>query len=94
MKRNPRDIIVRPLITEKSVAMHHTFNTVTFEVARGTNKVEIKQAIEEIFNVKVVSVNVSNTKSKPKRVGAHSGQTKSIRKAMVKLAEGSTIEII
>ena len=94
MKRNPRDIIVRPLITEKSVAMHHEFNTVTFEVARGTNKIEIKQAIEEIFNVKVVSVNVSNTKTKPKRVGVHQGTTKSIRKAMIKLAEGSTIEII
>ncbi len=94
MKRNPRDIIVRPLITEKTVTMQNENNVVTFEVVRGANKIEIKQAIEEIFNVKVVSVNVINPSTKTKRVGQHVGKTKKIKKAMIKLAEGSNIDII
>ncbi len=94
MKRNPRDIIVRPLITEKTVQMQNDHNTVTFEVKRGSNKIEIRQAIEEIFNVKVERVNVINTRPRPKRVGAHQGMTKQVRKAIIKLAEGSNIDIL
>ncbi|NLL74527.1 MAG: 50S ribosomal protein L23 [Erysipelothrix sp.] len=94
MKRNPRDIIVRPIITEKTVAMQADNNTVTFEVAQGTNKIEIRQAIEEIFKVKVDSVNVINVHPRKKRVGQHEGKTNKVRKAMIKLAEGSNIDII
>ena len=94
MKRNPRDIIVRPIITEKTVMMQQNDNKVTFEVAKGTNKIEIRQAIEEIFNVKVVAVNVINVKPRTKRVGKYEGQTKAVRKAIVKLAEGSNIDVI
>ena len=93
MKRNPRDIILRPIITEKTVQLNADHNTTTFEVAKGTNKIEIRQAIEEIFDVKVERVNVLNVRPKPKRVGAHTGMTKNVRKAMVKLAEGSSIEL-
>ena len=57
---NARDVIVRPLITEKSMNVGETNNTVVFEVKKGVNKIHIKQAIEEIFNVKVASVNVVN----------------------------------
>ena len=91
---NYRDIIVRPLVTEKTISSQDTNNTVVFEVAKGANKVNIKQAIEAIFNVKVEKVNVVNTKPKTKRVGRYVGTTKAIKKAYVKLAEGSTITIL
>ena len=53
---NARDIIVRPLVTEKTIRSQEGGNTVVFEVRKGTNKIQIKQAIEEIFNVKVANV--------------------------------------
>lgn len=91
---NYRDIIVRPLVTEKSIRTQEENNTVVFEVKKGVNKVHVKQAIEAIFNVKVERVNVVNTKPKAKRVGRYEGTTKAIRKAYVKLAEGHTITIL
>lgn len=93
MKRNPRDIIVRPIITEKTVAMQQNDNKVTFEVTKGANKIEIRQAVEEIFNVKVEKVNVVNVLPRKKRVGRYEGKTSAVRKAIVKLAEGSNIDI-
>ena len=89
-----RDIIVRPLVTEKTIKSEETNNTVVFEVARGTNKIQIKQAIEEIFNVKVESVNVVNQKPKTKRMGKYVGKTKNLKKAYVTLKEGSKITIL
>ena len=91
---NARDIIVRPLVTEKSIKTQDNFNTVVFEVKKGTNKIQIKKAIEEIFNVKVDSINVVNQKPKTKRMGRYEGKTKNVKKAYVKLAEGSRIEIL
>ena len=78
MKRNPRDIIVRPIITEKTIQMQDQDNKVTFEVKKGANKVEVRQAIEEIFNVKVEKVNILNSKPKAKRMGQHEGMTRSV----------------
>lgn len=65
----------------------------TFEVAKDSNKVEIRQAIEAIFNVSVVKVNTLNVKPKPKRVRYQVGQTRTWKKAMVTLKEGDTIEL-
>ena len=90
---NYRDIIIRPIITEKSMKLMEAYNKVTFEVAKGTNKTEVKQAIEAIFNVKVESVNILNTKPKAKRVGKYTGTTKAVRKAIVKIAEGQDINL-
>jgi len=90
---NARDIIVRPLVTEKTMAQENQ-NTVVFEVAKGTNKVQIKQAIEEIFNVKVDSVNVVNQKPKTKRMGRYVGKTNHLKKAYVKLKDGYNIDIL
>ena len=87
-----RDIIKAPIITEKSASLKEN-NTYVFEVDRRANKTEIKQAIESIFNVKVADVSTSITKSKKKRVGKYTGMTKAIKKAFVKLSEGS-IDII
>lgn len=94
MKRNPRDIIIRPIITEKTVMMQQNDNKVTFEVAKGSNKVEVRQAIEEIFNVKVEKVNMVNAAPKKKRMGRYEGYKPSVRKAIVKLADGHSIEIL
>ena len=91
---NARDIIIRPLVTEKSIKAEEGNNTVVFEVARGTNKIQIKQAIEEIFNVKVASVNVVNQKPRTKRMGKYVGKTNFVKKAYITLKEGSKIEIL
>ena len=90
--KDPREVIIRPVITEHSYDMMNN-NTYTLEVAKSSNKVEIAQAIEAIFNVKVVKVNTLNVKSKPKRVRYQVGRTRTWKKAMVTLAEGDTIEL-
>ena len=89
---NYRDIIKAPIITEKTTALNEN-NVVTFSVDVKANKTQIKQAIEEIFNVKVESVNVINVHPKKKRVGRYSGYTKKVKKAIVKLKEGISIEL-
>lgn len=90
---NARDIIVKPIITEKSMKMEAENNTYVFEVAKTANKINVRQAVEEIWGVKVASVNVVNAKPKTKRMGRYVGTTSAVRKAYVKLASG-TIEIL
>ena len=89
---NYRDIIKGPIITEKSSALANT-NTIVFSVDPKANKTQIKQAVEAIFNVKVLSVNTLNAPTKKKRVGRYVGRTNKVKKAIVKLAEGSSIEL-
>ena len=86
------DIIYSPVITEKSTALKEQ-NVYVFKVAKNANKIQIKDAIESTFKVKVLSVNTLNTNPKKKRVGRYSGFTKSYKKAIVKLADGSSIEM-
>ncbi len=93
MQRDPRDVIIRPVITEHSYDVMDN-NVYTFEVAKDSNKIEIRQAIEAIFGVTVVKVNTLNVKPKPKRVRYQKkGYTRTWKKAMVTLAEGDTIEL-
>jgi large subunit ribosomal protein L23 len=82
-------IIKRPLITEKSNLQREAGQTVTFEVARDANKIEIKQAIEQAFKVKVKDVRTMVTAGKAKRVGRTVGKRSTVKKAYVTLAEGS-----
>ena len=89
---NYRDIIKAPIITEKSSALAAN-NVITFSVDTRANKTQIKQAIEKIFNVKVESVNTVNVKPKKKRVGRYVGKTNKVKKAIVKLKKGSSIEL-
>ena len=86
------DIIIAPVITEKSMANRQA-NVYTFKVAKDATKTEIKNAVEEACKVSVVSVNTLNTKSKRRRVGKYAGRTKTYKKAIVTLAEGSSIEL-
>ncbi len=88
-----RDIIKAPIITEKSASLAQEKNTITFSVDPKANKTEIKNAIEKIFDVKVDSVNTINVKPKKKRVGRYVGKTNKVKKAIVKLKEGSKIEL-
>lgn len=87
---NNYDMIFAPVITEKSASMEAEGKYV-FKVDVRANKTQIKQAIEKLFNVKIVSVNIMNTHPKDRRVGKHSGKTNRYKKAIVKLASGSTI---
>jgi large subunit ribosomal protein L23 len=93
MSNNARDIIIRPIITEKSMKLQESDNKVTFEVKKGANKTEVRQAVETIFAVKVERVNILNVRPKAKRVGKYSGTTSAVRKAVVKLAEGHKINL-
>lgn len=90
--KDPREVIIRPIVTEHSYDQMEN-NVYTFEVTKDSNKVEIRQAIEAIFNVSVVKVNTLNVKPKPKRVRYQVGQTRTWKKAMVTLKEGDTIEL-
>ncbi|MBE6153431.1 MAG: 50S ribosomal protein L23 [Firmicutes bacterium] len=88
-----RDIIKAPIITEKSANIAADGRSYVFKVDTKANKTEIKQAIEKIFNVKVEEVRTINVKPKQKRVGRYTGMTSKYKKAIVKLAEGSSIEL-
>ncbi|MBQ9181478.1 MAG: 50S ribosomal protein L23 [Bacilli bacterium] len=90
---NYRDVIKAPIITEKSSDLAQNKNTITFSVDTKANKTQIKQAVEKIFNVEVESVNTINAKPKKKRVGRYTGKTNKVKKAIVKLREGSSIEL-
>ena len=90
--KDPREVIIRPIITEHSYDLMEN-NTYTFEVAKDSNKVEIRQAVEAIFGVKVEKVNTLNVKPKPKRQRYQKGYTRTWKKAMVTLADGDSIEV-
>ena len=85
------DVLKKPVLTEKSMTLSAEENKYTFDVDVDANKIEIKQAVEAMFGVKVESVNVMNVKPKKKRMGRYEGKTNRRRKAIVKLAEGESI---
>ena len=88
-----QDIIITPVINENSMDLVRNQKKYTFKVAKDSNKIEIKKAVEELFKVKVASVNVMNYDGKYKRMGYTSGTTASFKKAIVTLTEDSkTIE--
>lgn len=89
---NPHDIIKRPLATEKNNIQRLSFNQVSFEVDRQANRIEIKKAVETIFDVKVVKVRSMQMIGKKKRRGRIIGKRRDWKKAIVKLAPGERIE--
>jgi large subunit ribosomal protein L23 len=88
---DPRDIIVAPVVSEKSYSVLDQ-NWYTFLVRPDANKTQIKIAIQQIFNVRVLTVNTANREGKRKRTKTGFGQRKSTKRAMVKLADGDRIE--
>ena len=87
------EIIIAPVITEKSQELASTGKVYVFKVAKNANKIQIKNAVESLFDVKVKSVNTLNTKAKDKRVGRYTGKTKTYKKAIVTLVDGQAIEM-
>jgi large subunit ribosomal protein L23 len=88
----PEKIIVRPLLTEKGTAMGEDNNKVLFEVAIQANKIDIRRAVEKIYGVKVTTVHTQVVRGKIKRMGRNSGKRPNWKKAIVTLAEGSSID--
>ena len=89
---DPRDVLVEPVVSEKSYALLDE-NKYTFIVAPGSNKTQIKQAVEAVFSVKVTGVNTINRQGKRKRTRTGFGQRAGTKRAIVTLAEGDRIDI-
>ncbi|MBQ2887442.1 MAG: 50S ribosomal protein L23 [Firmicutes bacterium] len=90
--RNYCDVLVKPMISEKTIGMIDE-NKYTFVVAMDANKIEIAHAVEEAFKVKVVGVTTKICKGKVKSMGRYSGKRPDIKKAVVTLREGDSIEM-
>ena len=92
VKSDPRDVIIAPVVSEKSYALIDQ-NAYTFVVHPRANKTEIRQAVEAIWNVRVVKVNTTNRKGKTKRFRFTQGRRPDTKRAVVRLVEGDSIEI-
>ena len=88
MIKDPHKIIIRPVITEKTTQLKATSGVICFEVARRANKIEIKNAIEQLFKTKVAEVRTQTKRGRVRRVGRNMGKTKDWKKAYVRLQEG------
>ena len=89
---DPRQVIIEPVVSEKSYALMAD-GKYTFRVDERAQKTQIARAVEEIFEVRVKVVRTATVRSKPKRRGLHSGRTRSWKKAVVQLASGDRIEL-
>lgn len=90
--KNPYEVIIRPLVTEKTAKLAEA-HKYTFEVKQGVNKIEVKEAIEELFKVKVTKVNIINVRKKERKVGKYAGLRAAVKKAIITLAEGQTLDV-
>ncbi|MDH3260278.1 MAG: 50S ribosomal protein L23 [Acidimicrobiia bacterium] len=91
--KDPRDVILAPVVSEKSYDLIEDLNTYTFVVDRRANKTEIRQAVSRVFDVDVLNVNTMNRKGKQKRTGWVVGRRSDTKRAFVTLAPGNTIDI-
>lgn len=91
--RDSRQVVLRPLVTEKATALKDDRNQVSFQVALDANKVEIRRAVETIFKVKVIDVRTQVVYGKEKRMGRFVGRRPSWKKAVVQLAPDNKIEL-
>jgi large subunit ribosomal protein L23 len=91
--RSPRDVIIRPVVTERSTTLGEDHDAFTFIVAEDANKIEIRRAVEALFDVKVRSVNTMRYRGKIRRVGRSMGRRASFKKAIVKLVDGERIDV-
>jgi large subunit ribosomal protein L23 len=91
--REPSDVIIRPVVTEASALLQEERQTYTFIVARDANKLEIRNAVQVLFNVSVQDVRTANYPGKVRRVGRSTGRKSGYKKALVKLVEGDSIDV-
>ncbi len=94
MSQSPHDIIKAPVITEESTIQSETRNQYVFRVDPRANKPQIRDAVERLFNVKVLAVNTCNYAGKSRRRGMHHGRTAHWKKAVVTLREGDSIDLL
>ncbi len=94
MSRSPREILLRPILTEKSMRLKEEQNTVAFRVRPDASKVEVRAAVEAVFNVKVAAVRTASFEGKLKRMGRYQGRRRDWKKAVVKLKPGHKIELV
>ena len=87
------NIIMKPLVTEQGMHFASTRNAYTFEVNKNANKIQIRNAVEKLYNVKVLDVRTANIQGKPRRRGRHFGRTRSWKKAVVVLGEDYHIDL-
>ena len=92
MSLHPNEVLLAPVVTEKAYAQIDN-NKYSFRVHPDAHKTQVRQAVEELFHVKVESVNISKVQAKPKRRGLHRGMKPGWKKAIVQLRAGDTIEI-
>lgn len=92
--KHPREIVIAPIVTEKTTLLHNINNSYTFQVSVNANKIEIGKAVEKIFNVTVVNVNTICQRGKVKKLSRFSGKRANWKKAIVKLKSGDKIEEI
>ena len=88
----PHQVILRPLVTEKGMHRSTRYNAYAFEISRMATKDDVRRAVEELFNVKVLKVHTQNRKGKPRRTRFSSGRTKDWKKAIVKLHPENRID--
>jgi large subunit ribosomal protein L23 len=93
MSRAPQEVLIRPLITEQSSILQAEQNKYTFEVHRDATKIDIRNAVEQMFDVSVKSVRTMNCLGKERRVGRSTGRRPDWKKAIVTLAEGEMIDM-
>jgi large subunit ribosomal protein L23 len=92
MSKVARDIVRRPLITERASQLQESANRYVFEVRGDATKIDIRRAVEEIFEVTVTKVNTASVRGKVKRMGRFQGRRASWKKAIVSVADGQTID--
>jgi large subunit ribosomal protein L23 len=90
---NAHDIILKPLLTEKSTALREAVNQICFRVRGDANRTQVKRAIEETLNVKVLRVNILNVEGKTKKMNRFVGKRPNWKKAIVSLKEGEKLNI-
>ncbi|MDA1193614.1 MAG: 50S ribosomal protein L23 [Planctomycetota bacterium] len=90
--KTPQEIVIRPLITEKTLRLAERERSYTFQVLRVANKVQVREAIESLFRVKVTAVRTLNQVGKFRRMGRSFGSTQNWKKAVVTVKEGDAIE--
>ena len=90
---DPHDILIAPLLTEKSTRLREAYNQIAFRVSPRANKSEVKKAVEEALKVKVLSVNIVNVHGKTKRLGRFEGKEPSWKKGIVTLKEGQKLDL-
>ncbi|MGH7501472.1 MAG: 50S ribosomal protein L23 [Longimicrobiales bacterium] len=91
--RSLHDVVIAPVVTEESALLQDEARTYTFIVARDANKLQIRQAVQTLFGVKVEAVRTANYQGKWRRVGRSTGRRAAYKKAMVRLAEGDSIDV-